>query len=157
MTTDLIPPTSDEALAQARATFEAGADEFMAVIMLGTEPPTIMLSPEHPSVMFAAIQHMIKSGDVRRPDWIAMVSDTYYFNGREDDEHPGSLAKLFKAGDPRVSEALVATCVAPDGPSYMVCQTYERLHGGAFEWGEPFDMPNSVGMIPHEMQRVVTG
>ena len=60
------------------------------------------------------------------PDWVAVMSDTYTMQNVVGEEHPGELAPLFEAGDPRVHEELLMLAIHKNDDGIMVTRRYEN-------------------------------
>lgn len=131
-----------------------------AIIFLSSEGrDVIMPCTEHPTKMLALLGISVHMGALSKPDWIAVVSDSYSIAVPEEEMppmRPGLLGELFAAGDPRVKESILAFCLAPDGPSYGRQQTYTRT-GNEFDWDEPIDLPTGAmgGNIANGMRRIL--
>jgi hypothetical protein len=153
------PPTADELLAMMRKMLTDDPQQ-NAVIFLGTEEEDMVIPCiEHPMQVLMMINEAVLRGALPHPHWIAVVSDTYALAVPEEEMpkmRPGLLGELFEAGDPRVREAILATCLAPDGPTYTKQQTYTKTIDGIV-WGEVIDLPTQdmAGTIANGMRRVL--
>jgi len=78
-------------------------------------------------------------GVIPKVAWVAATSDMWHRRFTDgttpDDVRHGTLEEMHNAGDTSVTEALMAMCVAPDGPGYDVLQPYTRTEDGIV-WGE---------------------
>lgn len=153
------PPTPETLMGMMRDMLIKDPEQ-NAVIFFGSgDRDVIMPCTEHPTDMLALIEGSVHMGALPKPDWIAVVSDSYSLTVPEEEVPPmraGLLGEMFAAGDPRVREAILAACLAPDGPSYARRQTYTKTADG-FDWDEPEDLPPeaSGGAIANGMRRVL--
>lgn len=155
------PPTPDALLEMMRDMLTEDPQQ-NAVIFFGADGQDAIMPclDHHPKQMLALLEAGARDGKIPRPDWIAIVTDSYAIAGREEEMpspmRPGLLGELFEAGDPRVREAILATCIAPDGPTYASQQKYTKTERG-IEWDEPEDFPvqDATGTIANGMRRVL--
>jgi len=98
------------------------------------------------------------SGMFGRVNHVAVGADTWhrcYEPGDFESEgvRHGDLQARAEAGDERVTEALMALCYAPDGPTYCDMQPYTRTEGGIV-WGpvEPLPFDRQLGDLPRLMK-----
>lgn len=133
------------------------------VMMLGTgKGITLLVSDGEARESLALLELEITLGRVPSTDWVVLLSDTHTMTDRIEpgQEEPviehGQLGEMFQRGDPRISEAILAILVCPDGPEYVVQQTYVR-EGGRFAWGEVTHIPPSdiAGVLIEGLRRVV--
>jgi hypothetical protein len=152
------PPPADFFLSLMREMIEADGDA-MGCITIGCENDETGMLPlidVHPTDALHAILHARMEGLLPKINWVTLAVDTYVFLTDDPVKGAGSARDAFQAGDPDAHEALVALCVAPDGPGYDVHQTYER-DGALIEWGEPDAMQAlfSSGDVPFLMNELV--
>jgi len=136
--TDNIQVTAEIALDFMRDQREQGEANgiFYLVGQRPGEEPALVMVPciEPPQVTATLIPVMAENEDMTI-DSVVMCVDTYRYI---DTSPPGpdDLGTLFAAGDPRVSEAIVASCVEKDGPGWYVAQSYIK-HENGIVWGDP--------------------
>lgn len=152
------PPPASFFLNMMREMIEE-TGEAMGCITLGcgAETGTLPLTDVHPVDALYALLKVRLGGLIPKVNWITVSSDTFVLKGvTEDDAQRGSAGEAFLRGDPNASEALMAMCMAPDGPGYDVHQSYVRSDDGV-EWGEPEDVfsDQSEGDIPSLMSQIV--
>lgn len=154
------PPTAEELMATMQGMLIEDPEQ-NAMIFLGADDQDIVMPcTEHPTDMLAVLEQAIRNGILPSPHWIAILSDSYSIVVPEGEEmpamRPGLLGELFEAGDPRVKEAILAVCIAPDGPSYSKQQSYTKA-AGTFVWDEIRDMPTKDmgGAIANGMRRIL--
>jgi hypothetical protein len=146
--TSLRPLTSDRALAFIRDQVESGTAESPVIMFSADGGIGLVPCIDGPRPALAELAAAIQQGALGPVDWVLLVSDSYAVT-TDADENPepyaGRLGELFEAGDPRVSEAVMACQISPDGPSYAVQQTYVRnpagTDGDQFAWGEIHQLP----------------
>ena len=115
---------------------------------------TLPLIDVHPVDALHAILHVRLADIIPSVNWVTVCSDTYVFATGDPNAERGTATEAFKRGDPDATEALMALCVAPDGPGYNVQQTYVRTEDGV-EWGEPSQPLVHLGEIPALMSELV--
>lgn len=154
------PPPPDVLLGMARDCVEAGP--FNGLILFATDDGLSMLEvKQEMRDELAMLSVVVMAGLTPRPQWVAVVADTYHLETDRADEveqiEHGSLAQRFAAGDPRVGEQVIASCLCPDGPTYDWVQPYVRDEG-EIDWREPEQMPRdatSEGILSDLMREVV--
>jgi hypothetical protein len=149
------PPSPDSLLAMMREAIVEDPEQ-NALIIVGTEGkstliPCIAVTPAEALSLLPGMFDSI--------DWVAIVSDTYRLVTHSDERPvlaPGQLGEMFAAGDPRVKEAIMVFCLAPDGPSYSKQQTYTRTDG-EIVWEEPVDYPleETSGALANGIRRAL--
>ena len=128
------PWTPEEALDLCRAHVEGG--QFSGLFLVGMPDGNAVIPCfETPQATAAMIGLQVMAGKMAHPNWIIFLADTYHFVSSRPVMPAESRQSLFEAGDPEVSEAVVAICVSPDGPSYEAIQLYTR-DGDEVEWGD---------------------
>jgi hypothetical protein len=119
--------------------------------------PCLALPPDQ---MLSLLQQAVRERAIPKPDWLAIVTDTYSLTTPSEEllaeMRRGLLGELFQAGDPRVTESILAVCIAPDGPTWSKQQNYTKA-AGKIVWDEPFDLPpdDMGGDIANGMRRVL--
>ena len=108
------------------------------------EPPAMVIVPciETPAVTALLIPRLAAAENMII-DSVAMVMDTYRYLDFERPSDDADLGALFRAGDPRVGEAIVAACVDKDGPGWYVTQSYLSFEGGVI-WGDVEDISQNA-------------
>ena len=81
---------------------------------------TLPLIDVHPVDALHAILHVRLADIIPSVNWIALCCDTYEFETADPNAERGTATEAFKRGDPDATEALMAICVAPDGPGYNI-------------------------------------
>ena len=117
---------------------------------------TLPLIDVHPVDALHAILHVRLGGIIPSVNWVTLCCDTYEFETDDPDAQRGTATEAFKRGDPNATEALMAICVAPDGPGYNVSLPYVRTTDGV-EWGEPRKAIANLGEVAALMQRPGAG
>ena len=152
------PPPASFFLEMMREMIDSTGEALGSVCLsTGTESGTLPLSNMHPVDALHAILHGRMVGVIPKIAWITVAVDTYVLKDVKDPHvERGSAGAAFKRGDPNATEALMACCVAPDGPGYDVQQSYVR-HPHGIEWEQPEDITGNQtgGDIPSLMHQIV--
>lgn len=117
----------------------------MIPVMAGLVDPLLMLVA------------MRKQGMIDPVCWVTIGADTYVRLPEEGWVDDGlTPTEAFEQGLPDAREAVLAWCLAPDGPGYDVEQVYRRTSDGV-EWDEPTRFKErSEGRLMDLMEMVVT-
>jgi hypothetical protein len=132
--------TADDLLADMRDMLANDPDQ-NAMIYLGGPGHQLGMVPcidMPPRDTLRALGMLVLDGKIDPPVWVTLVADSYTSTDMTESERGqlvGSLESLFKAGDPRVGEAMIALGMHSDGTSFVVEQPYVH-QDGCFTWGE---------------------
>lgn len=150
------PPPPEFFLSMMREMIEFSG-EAMGCISVGCGDEgtgTLPLMGVHPVEALHAVLHVRLADIIPSVNWVTMCCDTYVFQTEDVDAPRGTAREAFERGDPDATEALVAMCMAPDGPGYNVQQPYVKTEAGV-EWGEPYQAITQMGEVPSLMQELV--
>jgi hypothetical protein len=150
------PPPAEFFLSMMREMIDAsGAALGCITVGCGHEGTgTLPLVDVHPVDALHAIVHVRLAGVIPSVNWVTVCSDTYVFTTDDPTAERGTASEAFKRGDPDATEALMAICIAPDGPGYNIRQPYVRGEEGV-EWGEPQQSDAQMGDVPALMNELV--
>jgi hypothetical protein len=152
---DHTPPPTGEWVLQTLRTLVEAEGETIGMVLAATDHQALMIpAPQGPSDPIKMLYIMRKTGALDSINWVACGADTYVRTLAGMSDGLGAT-EAFKAGKEDASEALMAICVAPDGPGYDYEQRYLRTPGGIV-WEEPERLENglSYGLV-QMMQEVV--
>lgn len=150
------PPEWSWMLEQLRVLLDTDG-EAMGMVMAATATKAVMIpTPNGPHNPLRFILMMRALDQLDSICWVAVASDTYVRVGNEADLEDGlTPTEAFKQGLPGSREALLASCIAPDGPGYDVEQTYTRTDNGIV-YDEPTIFPRAnQGPLVDLMREVV--
>jgi hypothetical protein len=153
------PPTPEDLIGMMQGMLVEDPQQNAVIFLSSGGQDIVVPCIDHPVDTLALLETAVHRGALAKPDWIAVVSDTYSIVVPEKEMppmRPGLLGEMFAAGDPRVRESVLACCFAPDGPSYGRQQRYTRT-GDVFVWDEPEDLPLEAmgGEIANGMRRIL--
>lgn len=151
------PPPEWEWMLENLRTMINDDGEALGMVLAATATETLMIpAPAGPHDPLRLLVAMVQSGRLGSICWVAVASDTYVRDGDMSIGSDGlTPTEAFKRGLPGSKEAILATCLAPDGPGFDVQQTYVRTPEG-IEWAEPHQFPHSnQGALVDLMHAVV--
>ena len=131
------PPKPDFILQNMRAALDT--DGYVLNVILAATADLALMSPAPDDLTpsLGALMMLRVSEQIGPLAWIAVGMDIYIREGDAWKVDGVSPAEAFKRGLPGSGEALVAMCVAPDGPGYYVEQRYTRTPEGPIVFAEP--------------------
>lgn len=147
-TPNTTPPEWRWMVQTLRDTIETDG-EALGMVLAGTDTQHLMIpTPQGPENPIKMLIMMRRGGSIGSINWVAVVSDTYTRTvDSMTGEYPSdgiSASEAFKRGMPGAAEAVLALCVAPDGPGYNVHLPYHRTPEGIV-WDEPEEFPPAMG------------
>lgn len=153
-----VPPDWRWLLGSMRSMMDEDGDG-LGIVMAATPTQALMVpAPNGPKDPLTLLLLMRAIGQIDSICWVAVAFDSYV---RSAEDASGSTddglspTEAFEQGLPDAREALMAICVAPDGPGFDVQQTYTRTPEG-IEWDEPDpNMKNQGGRLVDLMHEVV--
>lgn len=150
---DHLPPPEWQALLETMREIIESEGDSIGMVLAATNCQSLMIpAPCGPTDPIKMVYLMRKTGVMDSVNWVACVADTYVrtvdaIDGNGDPSDGISATEAFEAGMPDAREALLAICVAPDGPGFHMQQCYLRTPEGIV-WEEPEPLTNvGSGMV----------
>lgn len=145
------PPEWQWLLKSMRSMMDEDGDG-LGIVMAATPTQALMVpAPNGPKDPLTLLLLMRAIGQIDSICWVAVAFDSYVRSAEDDGLSP---TEAFEQGLPDAREALMAICVAPDGPGFDVQQTYTRTPEG-IEWDEPESLKSQSGRLVDLMHQVV--